>query len=622
MWQPRAISFGSPSATWGEVVRVLFAHGFEGSPEGSKVVYMRDALGWDVTAPEMSELGWSIASQTEVLIRHLDEGQYDLVAGSSMGGLAAANASSMRPEADIRLLLIAPSFGLAENWEGMEEAGRSAWKLTGERRYAGFELDILLPWEFMESAEKMSWPETAHPTAIMHGTNDEVVPISYSRKVAEKCANVNLHEVDDNHRMKESLRLIPDIVTGLMGSAGDEGAVLLEKFQNRLDEDGEKLEVPKQSSTEVSDVEEQGVQVTGDFDDDHELESEAANKSEEAEREIQDIQAEMKRLEAEMAQKQEVLEASKEEERTEQEARDRSEAEAEEARLEAEAKAEAAKARKKAEAEVIAAKVEAEEARMNAEIEEAEAEEARMNAEIEEAEAEEAKAEAEAAEKRVDEAVRKAEEAGKDIELIASEAEREEREELILERVGLRSEQINWAQVGKSENGESDDLTRINGVDDFTQKKLNVLGIHSFGQISKMGPETSEIVNDALEFMPGRINDMEWMQQAMTLIGLEEVGDGSQTVETGGEDSDRVGLNEINWTQIGRAKNEGPDDLTKIQGIDDLIQKKLNVIGIHTFEQISRMDKVTAEAVNGALEMMPGRVAKMMWAQQAMTLIG
>ncbi len=259
---------------------------------------------------------------------------------------------------------------------------------------------------------------------------------------------------------------------------------------------------------------------------------------------------------------------------------------------------------------------------MNAEVEEAEAEEARMNAEVEEAEAEEAKAEAEAAENRVVEAVRKAEEAGKDIEQIASEAEKEEREGLILERVGLRSEQINWALIGKSENGEADDLTRINGLDDFSQKKLNVLGIHSFGQISKMDPETSELVNDALEFMPGRITEMEWTQQAMTLIGLEEVGAGSQTEETGGDDSDRVGLNEINWTQIGRAENEGPDDLTKIKGIDDLIQKKLDVIGIHTFEQISKMDKVTAEAVNGALEMMPGRVAKMMWAQQAMTLIG
>ena len=100
------------------------------------------------------------------------------------------------------------------------------------------------------------------------------------------------------------------------------------------------------------------------------------------------------------------------------------------------------------------------------------------------------------------------------------------------------------------------------------------------------------------------------------------MGTDSQIVGTEGDDSDRVGLNEINWSQIGRAEDEEPEDLTKIKGIDELIQKKLYVMGIHTLEQISRMDKVSAEAINGALELMPGRITKMMWAQQAITLIG
>ena len=69
-------------------MRVLFAHGFEGGPEGSKPTYMREALGWDVTSPVMSDLGWTIKNQTEVLLRLIDECHYDLVIGSSMGGLA------------------------------------------------------------------------------------------------------------------------------------------------------------------------------------------------------------------------------------------------------------------------------------------------------------------------------------------------------------------------------------------------------------------------------------------------------------------------------------------------------------------------------------------------------
>ena len=44
------------------MMRVLFGHGFEGRPEGSKPGYMKDVLGWEITAPVMSDrtkdLGW------------------------------------------------------------------------------------------------------------------------------------------------------------------------------------------------------------------------------------------------------------------------------------------------------------------------------------------------------------------------------------------------------------------------------------------------------------------------------------------------------------------------------------------------------------------------------------
>ena len=93
-----------------------------------------------------------------------------------------------------------------------------------------------------------------------------------------------------------------------------------------------------------------------------------------------------------------------------------------------------------------------------------------------------------------------------------------DREELILERVGLKAVQVNWAQIGEAEDERPDDLTRIQGLDDFSQKKLNVLGIHTFGQIAKMDPVTAEVVNDALEFTPGRVAKMMWAQQAMQLI--------------------------------------------------------------------------------------------------------
>ena len=552
---------------------------------------MREAFGWEVTAPKMSELGWSIASQTELLIKHLDEGEYDLVVGSSMGGLAAANASSMRPNEDIRLLLIAPAFGLAENWEGMGETGRSAWKTTGERRYTGFELDIVLPWEFMESAERMSWPIPAHSTAILHGRFDEVVPISYSRKVEESCENVTLYETDDGHRMKDSLSVIQEVVSELMDG-----------FVSRPSE-GQKVEVQEEVSKEVS--------FTGD-----EANFEVEGGSEE---EIEQLEAEMKKLEARMAKKKEKLEASREEARLEELALEKEEEE-----IERELQSmEASEAVQKAEQEVVKARAEVEEATKKAEVEEAEAEEARLIAEMEEEEAKEARAEASAAKRKLADAILKAEIAGKDVQGITSEVEDEKRELLILERVGKRRSSIDWEKIGEFEGSLSDDLTLINGIDEFTQRKLNSLGVFSYKQLSRMDSTNAGKVNDALEMLPGKIIEMDWTKQATTMLELKGVDDASSSIIEDGSDEVFADLSaaQIKWAQIGKAGDRKSDDLTKIKGVDGETQKKLKVLGIRTYDQLSRMDAETAEAVNGALGMMPGRVSKMMWAQQAKALM-
>lgn len=191
------------------MIRVLFAHGFEGTPEGSKPSYMRDELGWDVVAPSMSELGWTIEQETEVLLRIIDEdGPFDIIAGSSMGGLAAANASNLRPDEKFSLLLIAPAFGLGDLWrEGAKPEGLAQWEKDGSIPYFmnGLGIEVTLDWEFFLSAERMSWPKLNHPTVILHGNLDDIVPIENSRKVAKEDARVvELIEIEDGHRMQKA----------------------------------------------------------------------------------------------------------------------------------------------------------------------------------------------------------------------------------------------------------------------------------------------------------------------------------------------------------------------------------------------------------------------------------
>ena len=70
----------------------------------------------------------------------------------------------------------------------------------------GVGIEVTLDSEFFLSAQRMSWPKLNHPTVILHGNQDTIVPIENSRKVAEEDDFVvSLIEIDDGHRMQESL---------------------------------------------------------------------------------------------------------------------------------------------------------------------------------------------------------------------------------------------------------------------------------------------------------------------------------------------------------------------------------------------------------------------------------
>jgi pimeloyl-ACP methyl ester carboxylesterase len=197
-------------------VKVLFAHGFEGTPEGSKPTYMRDQLGWEVVSPSMSELGWTIEQETKVLLKYIDEqGPFDIIVGSSMGGLAAANASELLPNEKFSLLLIAPSFGLDDLWRaGAKPEGLAQWERDGSIPYFmnGLGIEVTLGWDFFLTAEAMSWPSLNHPTVILHGNLDDIVPIENSQKVAKKDSNVvSLIEIEDTHRMQKSMQMFGEV---------------------------------------------------------------------------------------------------------------------------------------------------------------------------------------------------------------------------------------------------------------------------------------------------------------------------------------------------------------------------------------------------------------------------
>lgn len=151
---------------------IIFAHGMEGTPNGSKIRSLRKA-GFEVLAPDFQ--GMNLQQRVSLLQSVCEEHQErrPLLAGSSYGGLTASIIAMRMPNAFRGLLLCAPALHLIEPPVDDETV-------------------LIAP--------------TGLKTAIIHGIDDDIVPLSCSIEYAERSGNdiVAFHRVSDGHRLAES----------------------------------------------------------------------------------------------------------------------------------------------------------------------------------------------------------------------------------------------------------------------------------------------------------------------------------------------------------------------------------------------------------------------------------
>ena len=60
------------------------------------------------------------------------------------------------------------------------------------------------------------------------------------------------------------------------------------------------------------------------------------------------------------------------------------------------------------------------------------------------------------------------------------------------------------------------------------------------------------------------------------------------------------------------------DELTKIKGIGPCIEKRLNMIGIYTFQQLAELSPEMIDRVGAAIEFFPHRIVRDNWVGQAL----
>ena len=145
-------------------MKILFLHGLESGPHGSKYQALKKKFA-DVLAPDCSGVK-DEAQRLKIIQQEISrESAPFLVVGSSMGGLMALLLQKKHPEQVAGLVLCAPAI----------------------HRSAGANLDL----------------HNLPPTIVIHGTQDDVVPIEVSLAFGKR-----LRKVDDDHRLSNSMEEI------------------------------------------------------------------------------------------------------------------------------------------------------------------------------------------------------------------------------------------------------------------------------------------------------------------------------------------------------------------------------------------------------------------------------
>lgn len=172
--------------------RVIFAHGMESSPSGTKAAYLREALG--ALTPDLS--AFELDAQIALLCNLLRASDPAVLVGSSLGGLAALGAAAARPSGVSHLVLLAPAVGVHLRPDTLASS-------RGAR--PGLE-------DAVRALSAAVIPEQV-PATLIHGFEDDVVAVSDVVALAARSRSARLILVHADHRLSTERELILTVVS-------------------------------------------------------------------------------------------------------------------------------------------------------------------------------------------------------------------------------------------------------------------------------------------------------------------------------------------------------------------------------------------------------------------------
>ncbi len=126
-------------------------------------------------------------------------------------------------------------------------------------------------------------------------------------------------------------------------------------------------------------------------------------------------------------------------------------------------------------------------------------------------------------------------------------------------------------EVAASTVNSKDDLTLINGIGPFIEKKLNDIGFYTYNDVARWTTEDIERITAQIQFFPGRIQQDNWVGQAAALLQRKNEG-------------------ELTKQNIPTNSPNDPRDLKIIEGIGPKTEELLKENAITNWIELSKTD--------------------------------
>lgn len=191
-------------------LQFIYLHGFASSPDSAKAKYLHDRfaeINLELKTPDLNQGDFSHLTITRQIAQVKAEiGLATGVAliGSSLGGLTAAWLAQQLPVE--RLILLAPAFKFLDHW--LPQLGAEKLQQWQKQQYLmvyhyGEKSSLPLSYDFILDATQYNEAQLLRsvPTLILHGCQDEVIPIQVSRDFAQQRFWVELIELNSDHAL-------------------------------------------------------------------------------------------------------------------------------------------------------------------------------------------------------------------------------------------------------------------------------------------------------------------------------------------------------------------------------------------------------------------------------------